>query len=302
MRLRVAMGILACAAAAWVGAPRVWAQTAPGATQRDDPAEQKRQQKAVVRVIGAPGSYLGIGVAEVTAERAKALNLKEERGAEVTNVDEDSPAAKAGLKTGDVVLEFNGQAVQGTSQLTRMVRETPAGRQVKLGIWRNGSQQTIAATIGNSKGAWTLNDSGDAWFTMPDIHIPEFKMQMPPMDIPRFQMNAQNPRLGIMGESMGSQQQFGEFLGVKEGVLVKSVTKDSPAERAGIKAGDVIVKVDESKVASTDEITRALRGLKDGKSAVPVVVVRNKKEMTITVTLDRDSRGAVKAALPVVEC
>ena len=86
--------------------------------------------QVTVQVGGA--SYLGIGVADITAERAKALNLKEERGAEVTNVAEDSPAAKAGIKEGDVVLEYDGAAVQGIEQLTRLVRETPVGRQVKI--------------------------------------------------------------------------------------------------------------------------------------------------------------------------
>ena len=85
-----------------------------------------------------PISYLGIGVVDVDAERAKALNLKEERGAEIKSVAEDSPAAKAGLKEGDVVLEYNQERVEGMEQLVRLVRETPPGRQVALSVWRNG--------------------------------------------------------------------------------------------------------------------------------------------------------------------
>jgi serine protease Do len=85
--------------------------------------------QVTVQVSGT--SYLGIGVADVTAERTKALNLKEERGAEVTNVAVDSPASKAGIKEGDVVLEYDGAAVQGIEQFTRLVRETPVGRQVR---------------------------------------------------------------------------------------------------------------------------------------------------------------------------
>ena len=95
---------------------------------------------------------------------------------------------------------------------------------------------------------------------MLEMRIPEIPIPpMPPMELPRFSMSYQNPMLGITGESLGQEEQFAEFFGVKDGVLVKSVSKDSAAEKAGIKAGDVIVKVDDSKVASTREITSVLR-------------------------------------------
>ena len=78
------------------------------------------------------GSFLGIGVQEIDTERAKALNLREERGVEVTRVEDDSPAAKGGIKMGDVVLEYNGERVEGVEQFMRMVRETPPGRDVSF--------------------------------------------------------------------------------------------------------------------------------------------------------------------------
>ena len=97
-------------------------------------------------------SFLGVGVAEINADRAKALKLKEERGVEITRVEDDSPAAKAGLKVGDVVLEYNGQRLEGTEQFVRMVRETPEGRQARLVVSRDGSTQTLNATIAARKG------------------------------------------------------------------------------------------------------------------------------------------------------
>ena len=75
---------------------------------------------------------------DIDADSAKKFNLKEVRGVEITQVEENSPAAKAGIKEGDVVLEYNGQPVEGGEQLSRLVRETPIGRQVKVGVWRNG--------------------------------------------------------------------------------------------------------------------------------------------------------------------
>src|SRR5271157_3200822 len=105
--MRLSFGIGMACLAVGLSSPALWSQTAQVMVQRG----------------GA--SYLGIGVADITAERAKALNLKEVRGAEVTNVAEDSPAAKAGIKEADVVLEYDGAPVQVIEQLTRLVRETP---------------------------------------------------------------------------------------------------------------------------------------------------------------------------------
>src|SRR6478609_1739069 len=101
-----------------------------------------------VITITPQGSYLGVGIQEITAERAKALKLREEAGVEVTRVAPDSPAAKAGLKEGDVVLQYNGTKVEGLEQLSRLVRETPVGREAKLDIFRNGAPMTIMAKVG----------------------------------------------------------------------------------------------------------------------------------------------------------
>jgi serine protease Do len=267
MNIKIGLGIMVLAAA--------WAEPTP-------PAPPPPRARSVQRVI-VGASYLGIGTADINADRAKALKLKEERGAEVTKVYEDSPAAKAGFKEGDVVREYDGQAVQGTEQLARMVHETPPDRQVKVGVWRNGANETLTATIGTRNNAMAL--------TMPEIDIPQFTMP----DVPRFQMNWQNPRLGIMGEALGQEQQLAEFFGVKQGVLVKSVDKNSAAEKAGIKAGDVVVKVGDSNVATTEEITRALRSsLQPGKTTLNVVVVRNKRETTIAVTIENQGSGAIR--------
>jgi serine protease Do len=133
---------------------------------------------------------------------------------------------------------------------------------------------------------------GGHTMTVPQLNLPQLTMP----DIPRFQMNWQNPRLGIVGEALGQEDQLAEFFGVKDGVLVKSVEKDSAAEKGGIKAGDVVVKVGDAKVANTEEITRALRSLHPGTTTLNVVVVRNKKETTIAVTIESRS-GAIRNAM-----
>src|SRR5713226_2507308 len=117
--------------------------------QPDPPKPPRPPRNSRVVIQNAGSSFLGVGVSEIDSERAKALNLKEERGVEVKNVDEDSPAAKAGVKVGDVVLDYNGQRVEGMEQFVRFVRETPVGRAVKLLISRNGATQTLTPTIGS---------------------------------------------------------------------------------------------------------------------------------------------------------
>jgi serine protease Do len=249
-------------------------------------AQQRHAGTVIIQHAGT--SYLGIGVVEITPERAKTLKLKDEHGMEVAHVEENSPASKAGLKEGDVVLEYNGMPVQGMEQFSRMVRETPAGHEAKLAIWRNGSAQDVMITVGARKAM--VIETPDGPLTLPTIPpIPP----MPNIEIPRFEMTWQNGMLGIEGESLGPHQQLADYFGVTDGVLVKAVIKGSAAEKSGLKAGDVIVKVDSAKVGSTREITSQLRSVRSRKN-VPISVVRDKREMALTVNLD-EGRGVPAA-------
>ena len=238
--------------------------------------------------VHSGGSYLGVGVVEIDAERAKELKLKEDRGVEIKSVDDDSGAAKAGLKVGDVILEYNGQRVEGQAQFMRLVQETPVGRTCTLLISRNGATQTLTVTIGTRKGAWFSGDFSEGFaYATPMPPMPPFPSQPPRMpDVPRTFMTWRSSAVGIESESLGSQ--LAEYFGVKEGVLVRSVIKGSAAERAGLKAGDVIVKVDGEKVATPREISGALRSTRS-KKTVAFTVVRNRKEMNLSITLDESS-------------
>lgn len=242
------------------------------------------------------GSYLGVGVAEIGVERVKALKLKEARGVEITKVDADSPALKAGLKAGDVVLDYSGQRIEGTEQFVRMVRETPEGRQVRLLISRNGNTQTLTATIAARKGPGTSVrpeiDPESLQVEMQKLRD-QFRFQIP--DTPQVFMGMRSGGLGIEAESITAQ--LAEYFGVKDGVLVRSVAKDSPASKAGMKAGDVITKVDETSVSQPQEITRALRTLRT-KKTFPVIVVRNHKDVTLSVTLEEHRTTGSSITLP----
>jgi len=233
-------------------------------------------------------SYIGVNLADIDSDRARALKLRDVHGVEITRIEENSPAAKAGLKVADVVLEYNGQRVEGMEQFGRFVRETPVSREVKLLLSRDGNQQTISVTVGARKdllrsGDWlggTLPGDHAYRFNMPEINIP-----MP--DIPMVFQSSRTALLGVEAESLSPQ--LAEFFGVKQGVLVRSVLKDSPAEKAGIKAGDVITKVEQETVTSPAELSSAVREARS-KTSFAVQIMRERHEMTMNVTVDKASR------------
>lgn len=221
-------------------------------------------------------SYIGVGLGEIDSDRARQLKLKEEHGVELTHIEEESPAAKAGLKSGDVVLEYNGQRVEGMEQFARFVRETPPGRESKLTVSRDGNRQMVMVKIGQRKGA-------GAWsMVAPMPPVPPMPPNAPG-EMPRTLMIWASPRMGIDAEAI--EGQLGQFFGVKEGVLIRAVTKGSSAEKAGLKAGDVITKVDGASMASPNDVTRAIRQAKT-KKTFPVTLMRDKRETTVNVTID----------------
>lgn len=220
-------------------------------------------------------SFLGVAVAEITGERARELKLKDEHGVEITRIEDNSAAAKSGLKTGDVVLEYNGQRVEGTEQFIRLVHETPAGRRVNLLVSRNGSPQTIAVTLGSRASNMVISRAGD-FPDMQELVIP---------DMPRVFTAWSSSMLGVEAEGLGSQ--LAQYFGVKDGVLVRSVVDGSAAAKAGITAGDVIVKVDQANVTSPGDLSAAVRAARVKKS-FPIQVIRDHREMTLTVTMEED--------------
>jgi len=237
-------------------------------------------------VIGDDGSgWLGVETHEVTAEKAKELKLSAERGVVLGKIVPDSPAAKAGLKENDVVTEINGQRVEGTAQFRRMIHEIPAGRSIQLSVWRDGRAQTISATLGKSeerRHAMKMVSPmpGTFSFRMPDI--PE----IPSMEWNGSMLLGGQPRLGIDAEDLSGQ--LGAFFGAPdgEGILVREVNSGSPAEKAGVKAGDVITSINGERIRTVGELRGKLSAKHDDKDrTVKLGVLRNKSEVSLTVEL-----------------
>jgi S1-C subfamily serine protease len=262
------------------------ATVAVAATPEAQPEALTHQVPGNFFAAPAGRSYLGVDIRDVTSDRVSALKLKDERGVEITMVDGDAPAGKAGLREHDVILDFNGTAVESEEQLRRLIREVPPGRTVTLGISRDGTPMKISVQLADH-GAVIAQ-------TRPRVVVPIPRVQTFPhnsMDFP-FQIQTYSSALGVQTESL--TRQLGDYFGVKdgEGVLVRSVEKGSAAEKAGLKAGDVIVRADNEKLTDRVDLSHILRNHRTG-GKMTLVVMRDKHEQTFTVTLpDRGSRDS----------
>jgi serine protease Do len=218
-----------------------------------------------------PGSYIGVALADLDSERARSLGLDEAKGVEVVHIEPGSPAEKAALKTGDVLLTYNGENVLGAEQLGRLVWETPPGRKVKIQLWREGHPVTVTVLTGARK---TVADHPGMAMGIPDV--PNL---MP--DLPSAMLMWKSGILGIYCESVDSQ--LAEYFGVKQGVLVRFVFSGSAAQRAGLKAGDVLTKVGDHVVATPRDVTAALQLEATPGKPVSIVLTRDRKETALKV-------------------
>jgi S1-C subfamily serine protease len=268
MRKVLAAGaaVVALAVAAWV-APAVWAQGGRVIRPGIDPF-----------LLQGPGSEIGVSVRELRNDEAATSR----DGVFVQDVRADSPASRAGVRTGDVVVEFDGERVRSVRQFRRLVRETPPGRAVKATVVRGGARQTLDITPQASR---------QASMALPDIDISR-EIERGMRALPRnfdFDFDVDLPgapgarrRLGVTLTPLGDQ--LAAYFGAKEGVLVSAVDADSPAAQAGVRAGDVITAVAGRVVRSPAEVTAALRDASAG-TAVEIRLLREKKELTVTATI-----------------
>lgn len=241
---------------------------------------------------GSGSSYLGVETQDITSDRVSPLHLKDERGVEVTMVDQDAPASKAGLKEHDVILSVDDQKIESVEQLKRVIREIPPGRNVSIGISRDGQAMTLKTQLA-ARDKMEMDRSFN--FTMapippvniPAIHIPP--INMPEMDFGGVVVIHSPARSGLMVENLTPQ--LGEFFGVKSGtgVLIRSVEKGSRGEQAGFRAGDVIVKINGSSVSDCSDFTRLLRKGTDNKASV--TVMRDRREQNLTLALPEVKRS-----------
>lgn len=230
-----------------------------------------------VSLQGRSGVYLGVQLTDINEDRARALKLDEERGVEVVKVEPGSPAESAGIHAGDVLLSYNGENILGAQQLGRLVSETPAGRKVRIQFWRGGKLQTTTAMVAQAH--WTPTFPASFNVPMPDIRVAM-------SDIPDALLVWRNPALGIECEPVDAQ--LAEYFGVKSGVLVRSVEKGSPADKAGLRAGDVVTAVGERSVNSPREVMSCLRADRRNGRPINLAVTRNHAQLKLSLTPEPD--------------
>ena len=252
-----------------------------------------------VTILDGRGSQLGVMVSDLDAKAAGTTG-----GVKIDEVNEDSPAEKAGLKAGDVVVGFDGERVRSVRQFTRLVQETPEGRSVKIDVLRDGKKQTLDATPENRTAMRSWGDFGidpdrlrgdiergmrgfrfetprDFEYRFDDRGPRRFEYRLPESVMPF--MGRSRGRLGVSVQSLTPELE--EYFGAKNGgALVSSVAQDSAAAKAGIKAGDVITSINGRSVDDSDDL---IRELDDMTGEVTIVVLRDRKELTLKATLER---------------
>jgi serine protease Do len=234
-----------------------------------------------VKIAGG-GSHVGVSVRDVEDEDVKTSKLSTAIGVIVEDVSTSSPAEKAGVKTGDVIVEFDGERVRSTMQFSRLVQETPAGRKVQMAVMRGGQRSTLTVEPTDDGNVFRFGTKNgifqDFAFAVPKPPTPP----TPPTP-PVFQ-NFDNWVFrtgGTLGIGVGDlSPQLGDYFGTKTGVLVTSVAADSAAAKAGLKAGDVITSFNGATVDTPAELRRRVQRVEDGEEFT-MTIVRDKKSTTL---------------------
>lgn len=237
-------------------------------------AELKISSKAGKCWRNTEEGWLGVYVQDISPALKGAMDLKSEEGVLVRDVVEDSPAEKAGIKKGDVILTFGEEKVLDTEQFVRTVKKTSPGDEVELLIVRDGKEETLTITIGETPGN-KLRES----------EFPGFEPRKgKPQVYKSFAFSG--GRIGVKVQDL--TEQLGDYFGVKdgEGALITKVDEEGPAYEAGLEAGDVIVEVDEEKIEDTEDLISAISGKEEGDK-VAIKALRDQKPQSFTVEVEK---------------
>ena len=251
--------------------------------------------------------WMGVRIQTVTADIADSLGLKKAKGALVAEPQSDSPAAKAGIMAGDVITAVNGNEVQDTSDLTRMIGGMKPGTEVKLAVQRKGEEKTVSLTLGQRQAdAGTDRRQGSSI----EEFLRQFGFEDMPKDlqdwrfgqngqfrIPQFPATPTAEKSGWMGvQTQAVTADIADSLGLKkaQGALVAQPQSESPAAKAGIMPGDVITAVNGSEVQDPSDLARKIRTMKPG-TEVKLSIHRKGEEKTLALTLGQQPNNQRQA-------
>lgn len=275
MRNAIVCGFTAVAVvvSALVFAPIVRGQPSP---------RPRRNLERGVQILEGRGSAIGVSIRDLNPDEAAKAKLPQGGGVIVREVEDGSPAAKAGVKVDDLIVEFDGERVRSARSFARLVQETADGRTVRATIVRNGARQTLDITPEASARPFAAD------IVLPDIQREvERGIRSIPRNLP-FDFDPDDVFPGVSRGRLGITEttlieQLATYFKVKEGVLVSSVEPGSPAEKAGLRAGDVITSVNGRGVENMRMLTQELRDVKPGAD-VELGIARDGNATTLKAT------------------
>lgn len=268
------------------------AQTAPA---------PKIERNVETRIIGqemSGGGYLGVELRDISKDNYAQYGLSEVRGVAIEKVTDLSPASKAGLQKGDVVVRFDGESVASARKLQRLVSEVAPDHQAKLTVIRGGKETDVTVTVGKREAS--IADGNFLFKSIPDLNMPDvqiipngqgdFNLRIPRIEgAPDAGGNIERRVIVMGGRQIGVgvaplTKQLGDYFGVSDGkgLLINEVRENSPAAKAGLKAGDVIVSADGKEVGDADDLVELVNSKKEGD--VTLTFIRNKKKESVKVT------------------
>ena len=231
-------------------------------------------------VIG--GTSVGVDVRDVDEADVKREKLPGSMGAVVEDVRSDSAAARAGMKAGDVIVSFDGERVRSARHFERLVSETPGGRTVDASVMRDGSRVNLKVTVATVDPFEPLKSYTYTWRNQPEA----WTMSMPKLESFYYGMSPQLSMFGRGRLGVGVQnltEQLGEYFGTSQGALVTAVDDGTPAKAAGLKAGDVITKINGETVSDQVDLRRKLGA---AKGETTITVMRDRKELTLKAKIE----------------
>jgi S1-C subfamily serine protease len=228
--------------------------------------------------------WIGVYTQEIDKDLAEAFDLNKDEGIVIVDVVDDSPAEEAGLRRKDVIIEFDGKKVDGSEPLADFVADTKIGDDVDVVVLRKGKKKDLTIEIGEK----------------PESNWRDYTRQAFTNQFLKNNLALAIGQRGYMGVAIqGLNDQLGDYFGVKDGdgVLITQVEEDSPAEKAGLKAGDVIIGADDEEIDDTDDIFDVMSDKEEGDT-VTVTYLRKGEKHTVPVEVTEESYSMHNVSLP----
>lgn len=226
--------------------------------------------------------FLGVYIEDLSDELREALVYKGD-GAFVQNVVDDSPAEKAGIEASDIIVKYGGKSVENASDLRKLIKKTKPGEEVELILVREGKEKSVTAKIGDMD---DYQDFDFQYFFGPEFGDNFKKFIFKPK---KYLSTHHHGFLGLHLQKMSDQ--LAEYFGVKRGALIGEVVEDSPAAKAGLKAGDVIIEFDGRRIDDKSDINHFIKKTEPG-DIIEIIVMRKGKQKTFKVELGEPSEKA----------